>query len=97
MDTVTVGPVRERTEKPGRASARLIAAVRQLGGYLRRQPDITLGELRAALLGSAFELEADGSLALSPTRMALVHEFDDLIRIHGWTASAADLVFIPPA
>lgn len=79
------------TETQQRTSSRLAAAVSELAGYIRRQPDITLGELRGAFLGTGFEWGADGKLAFSPSRMALIHEFDDLIEIHGWGARAADL------
>ena len=100
MDTVTVGaPVgrieadgfRTHGEKPRRISPRFGAAVGALAGYIRRQPDITLGELRAAFLGTAFDWNAQGQLALSPSRMALIKEFDELIEIHGWTARADEL------
>lgn len=63
----------------------------QLAGYIRRQPDVTLGELRAAFLGTGFVWGSDGSLAYSAARRALIAEFDELIEIHGWNASGAEL------
>ena len=79
----------ERTRS--RTSPRLAAAVCELGEYVRHQPDITLGELRAAFLGTGFVWGPDGELAFSPSRMTLVDEFDKLIEIHGWKARAAEL------
>jgi hypothetical protein len=73
------------------ASKRLEAAMEELAGYIRRQPDVTLGESRAAFLGTGFTWSADGKLAFSPSRMALIDEFDELIEAHGWDARAADL------
>ena len=95
MDTITAGPAKQRgqmyTGKQRPASPRLAAVVDELSAYIRRQPDITLGELRAAFLGTGFEWGADGKLEFSPSRTALIQEFDDLIEIHGWGARAADL------
>ena len=73
------------------ASPRLAAAMDGLTAYIQRQPDATLGELRAAFLGTGFIWSPDGKLAFSPSRMALIREFDELIEAHGWNARAADL------
>jgi hypothetical protein len=73
------------------ASPRLAEAMDELSGYIRRQPDVTLGELRAAFLGTGFTWSAEGQLAFSPVRMALIDEFDELIEAHGWNARGADL------
>ena len=72
-------------------SPRLSAAMDGLAAYIRRQPDVTLGELRAAFLGTGFMWSSDGKLAFSPSRMALIREFDELIETHGWNARGADL------
>jgi hypothetical protein len=73
------------------ASPRLAAAMDELAGYIRRQPDVTLGELRAGFLGTGFTWSAVGELAFSPSRSALIDEFDELIEAHGWNARGADL------
>jgi len=99
MNPISAAPVKRieadrflgYSEKTRPGSPRLDAALGELSAYIRRQPDITLGELRAAFLGTGFEWATDGRLAFSPARMALIHEFDDLIEIHGWGARAADL------
>jgi hypothetical protein len=70
---------------------RLAAAMDGLRAYIQRQPDVTLGELRAAFLGTGFIWSPDGRLAFSPSRMALIAEFDELIEAHGWNARGADL------
>ena len=82
-------PFTERTRPC--SSPRLTAAMDELAGYIRRQPDVTLGELRAAFLGTGFTWSANGKLAFSPSRMALIDEFDELIEAHGWDAQGAEL------
>ena len=77
---------------PRGASPQLAAAMDELAGYIRRRPDITLGELRAAFLGTGFIWAPDGTLTLSPKRMALIEEFDELIETHGWNAVGAELL-----
>jgi hypothetical protein len=72
-------------------SPRLAAAMDGLAADIRRQPDVTLGELRAAFLGTGFIWSPEGKLAFSPSRMALIREFDELIDTHGWNARGADL------
>jgi hypothetical protein len=76
--------------RPG-TSPRLSAAMDCLAAYIRRQPDVTLGELRAAFLGTGFIWSPEGKLAFSPSRMALIAEFDELIEAHGWDARGAEL------
>ena len=79
------------TEAPGPwTSTRLAAAMEGLAAYIRLQPDVTLGELREAFLGTGFIWSPGGELALSPSRMALVTEFDELIETHGWNARGAE-------
>jgi hypothetical protein len=99
MDAATTMPSRVEAErllsyaqKPRSVtSPRLATAVHELAGYIRRQPDVTLGELRAAFLGTGFVWEGDGKLAFSRARMALVDEFDELIETYGWGARAAEI------
>ena len=71
-------------------SPRLAAAMESLAAYIRLQPDVTLGELRAAFLGTGFIWSPDGELALSPSRLALIREFDEFIETHGWNARGAE-------
>ena len=78
-------------EAPGAwTSPRLAAAMDGLADYIRLQPDVTLGELRAAFVGTGFTWSSDGELALSPSRMALIREFDELIDTYGWNARGAE-------
>ena len=86
-DRFPARPERSRS----RTSPTLAAAMTDLRGYIRRQPDVTLGELRAAFLGTGFTWGSDGKLAYSPARMALIAEFDELIELYGWDASGAEL------
>ena len=74
-------------------SPRLAEAMGELEGYIRRQPDVTLGELRAAFMGTGFQWDRHGNLVFSPSRRALIAEFDELIERHGWGAQGA-LLFL---
>lgn len=81
-----------RAKEPvSRTSPRLAETAHELADCIRRRPDITLGELRAACLGTGFIWGADGKLTFSPSRMALIAEFDELIELHGWNAQGAEL------
>src|SRR5262249_7690880 len=83
----------KRYERPARDrhSPRLAAVIEELQGYIRRQPDVTLGELRAAFIGTGFIWGADGRLAFSPSRRILIEESDELIERHGGGAQGAEL------
>ena len=63
-----------------RVSPRLAAALGDLAGFCRREPDFTLHELRLALFGTGFRWSSDGSLGYSPDHVSLVDELDDLIK-----------------
>ena len=78
--------------KPARwASPLLGAAMDQLAEYRATHPDATLGELRAALLGTGFTWSPDGKREYSADRVALIDELDELIEVHGWNARGAEL------
>ena len=72
-------------------SSGLAGAEDTIGRYIKQQPDITLGEMRGALLGTGFTWSPEGKLAYVPTHVALIEELEALIEIHGWDARAAEL------
>jgi hypothetical protein len=73
--------------KPARwSSSRLAVAIGQLVVFSRRQPDTTLGELQAAVLGSI-----EGRPGFSGDRDVLLEEFDVLIEVHGSSATLAQV------
>ena len=77
--------------KPARwSSSRLAVAIGQLVVFSRHQPDRTLGELRAALLGAPFDWNA-GRPGFSADSNVLVEEFDELIEVHGCHARLAEV------
>ena len=77
--------------KPARwSSSRLAVAIGQLVVFSRRQPDTTLAELRAALLGTV-TLSIEGRLGFSADRNVLLEEFDELIETHGRSARLAEV------
>lgn len=77
------------TGKPARwSSSRLAVAIGQLVVFSRRQPDTTLAELRAALLGT---VTFEGRLGFSADRNVLLEEFDELIETHGRSARLAEV------
>ena len=72
------------------ASPKLAAAVAALAAP-RLDPDSTLLEARRALEGTAFMWSAEGNLACSPERTALVEELGELIDAFGGRTPAARL------
>ena len=77
--------------KPARwSSSRLAVAIGQLVVFSRRQPDTTLAELRAALLGGV-TVPIEDRLGFSADRNVLLEEFDELIETHGRSAKLADV------
>jgi hypothetical protein len=77
--------------KPARwSSSRLAVAIGQLVVFSRRQPDTTLDELRAALLGTVTG-SLEGRLGFSADRNVLLEEFDELIETHGRSARLAEV------
>ena len=72
-------------------AVRLFCAADEIAGYLRRQPDITLGELAAALVGAGFICSPDGNLAYVPHHVMLIEELETLIELHGHETRAAAL------
>jgi len=72
-------------------SARLAGFADQIAGYIRREPDITLGEIGTALVGAGFTWSADGKLVYAPQHVALLDELEGLIEIHGAATRAAEL------
>src|SRR5262245_25717423 len=78
--------------KPARWSAQRLAGIeKQIAAYIRRQPDITLGEIGAALVGASFTWAEDGKLSYAPRQVALIEEVEALIEVHGWATRAAEL------
>jgi len=81
-----------RVGKPARwSSARLAGIEKEIAGQVERQPDITLGEIGAALVGAGFTWSSDGKLAYAPRQVALIEELEGLIETHGWATRAAEL------
>jgi hypothetical protein len=77
--------------KPARwSSSRLAVAIGQLVVFSRRQPDTTLAELRAALLGTV-TLSIEARAGFSADRNVLLEEFDELIETHGRSARLAEV------
>ena len=89
MDTI----MEQRTAAPQLRGLlpRLARAADEIAGYIRRQPDITLGEIGAALVGAGFTWSPEGKLAYKPTHVALIDEVEGLIEVHGWGTKAADV------
>ena len=79
-------------ESARQLSPRLAVAVGGLAVLLRREPDTTLEELRAALLTTGYRWSPEGKLALAADRAALLAEFDSLINRYGRDANAARLL-----
>jgi len=78
--------------KPARwSSSRLAVAIGQLVVFSRRQPDTTLDELRAALLGTPIAGSSEGGPGFSADRGVLLEEFDELIEVHGRNARLAEV------
>ena len=73
------------------APSRSPALAAEIAGHLRHQPDITLGEIGAALVGAGFTCSPDGRLAYEPHHVALIEEVEALIEAHGQGARAAGL------
>ena len=73
------------------ASAPLAAALDGLARYRSCPRDVTLGELRSALVGTGLTWSADGRLTYPASRMALIAEFDRLVEILGESTRMADL------
>ena len=78
--------------KPARwNSERLTGFAEEVSGYVRREPDITLGEIGTRLVGAGFTWSADGKLIYAPRHVALLEELEGLIEIHGAAMRAAEL------
>ncbi len=81
--------------KPARwASPGLASAIGQLAGYGLRQPDVTLDELRVALIGTGFTWATGGILAVSRGHSALVDELERLIETCGRNTRVAELFLL---
>src|SRR5262249_30259801 len=65
--------------RPGGFLPRLTRAADEIASCIKRQPDITLGEIGAALVGSGFTWSPEGKLAYKPTQIALIEEIEGLI------------------
>ncbi len=79
-------------DKPARWSSPRLAGVKEaIAGYVRHQPDITLGEIGAALVGAGFTWTPDGKLAYEQRHVALIEEVEGLIEAHGYAMKAAEL------
>ena len=78
--------------KPARWSPeRLTGFADEIAGYIRREPDITLGEIGTALVGAGFAWSPEGKLVYAPRHVALLEELEGLIEMHGSGTRAAEL------
>ena len=73
-------------------SPRLARALASLAGVVRHDPDMSLADLRLALLATAYVWSPDGRLALAGECAERLAEFDRLIERYGADARAADLL-----
>ena len=73
------------------SSPRLTGVADEIAAHIRRQPDITLGEIGTALVGAGFTWSPEGKLVYAPRHVALLEELEGLIEIHGSGTRAAEL------
>ena len=73
-------------------SARMAGFMDEIARHVRRDPEITLGEIGTALVGAGFTWSAEGKLVYAPRHVALLEELEGLIEVHGAALRAAELL-----
>ena len=91
-DTANLEYFMRNVGKPARwNSPRLTGITDQIAGFIRHQPDITLGEIGTALVGAGFTWSPEGKLVYASTHVALIEELEELIEVHGYGTRASEL------